>query len=59
MCSGGDHRVSRLDEVVFSLDAKLLLLSICLMEKHFEHLPSLYVFPQDSTYTMNTAFGEV
>ena len=65
MCGGGDHRVSRqgprLSEVVFSLDAKLeLLLSACLMGKHFEHLlPSLYVFLQDSIYTMNAAFGEV
>jgi hypothetical protein len=64
MCGGGDHGVSRrgprLSEVVFSLDAKLELLSVCLMAKHFEHLlPSLYVFPQDSIYTMNAAFGEV
>lgn len=63
MCGGGDHRVSRrgqrLSKVVFSLDAKLLL-SVCLMAKHFEHPSrSLYVFLQDSTYTLNAAFGEV
>lgn len=63
MRGGGYHRVSRvgprLSENVFSLDAKLLL-SVCLMAKHFEHpLPSLYVFLQISVYTMNAAFGEV